>query len=272
MADKNKREAWKNFTKAMKEKRCGTKTTKARKGKGQESDREELTIQRLSAEVHGKAQKYSRVGPREFVDFSNLEMTVENIKKACTDHFKSSIGTGMVCDILAGDQGPSCRTVKQIPNLQLIHVRFIPEGEGDADVEILDTKSKGSPEASLKRKNRSLSPPPKSKMVSRIPPRSLSVSTILQLGRLVAPKTTLVNLFSFHLHSLRWSNIPIPVEFDISDDILGERAFRKAYKAATSTKDFSHATWVIKRYKPEAVKQIEDMNQTVEYQTKKVCK
>ena len=47
------------------------------------------------------------------------------------------------------------------------------------------------------------------------------------------------------------------MEFDISDDILGEGAFRKAYKATTSTKDFSHATWVIERYKPEAVKQIE---------------
>ena len=111
----------------------------------------------------------------------------------------------MVCDILAGDQGSSCRTMKQIPNLQLIHVCFIPEG--DADVEIL---------APL--------------IVSRISPRSLSVSTILQLGRLVAPKTTLVNLFSFPLHSLTWSNIPIPVEFDISDDILGKGAFRKAYK------------------------------------------
>ena len=163
MVDKNKREGWKNFTKVMKENCCGTKATKARKSKEQESDREELTIQHLSANVHGNAQKYSRVGPREFVDFSNLEMMVENIKNACTDHF-NSIGAGMVSDILAGDQGPSCRIVKQIPNLQQIHVRFIPEG--DADVEILDTKSKGSPEASLKRKNRSLSPPPKSKMVS----------------------------------------------------------------------------------------------------------
>ena len=66
MADKNKCEAWKNFTKVMKERCCGTKGTKAKKGKGQESSREELTIQRLSAEVHGKAQKYSHVGPREF--------------------------------------------------------------------------------------------------------------------------------------------------------------------------------------------------------------
>jgi hypothetical protein len=59
--DKVKRESWKKFTKEMKEKRCGTK---AKKGKGQESDREELIVHCLSAEVHGKAQKYSRVGPR----------------------------------------------------------------------------------------------------------------------------------------------------------------------------------------------------------------
>jgi hypothetical protein len=49
--DKVKRESWKKFTKEMKE-------------KGQESDREELIVHCLSAEVHGKAQKYSRVGPR----------------------------------------------------------------------------------------------------------------------------------------------------------------------------------------------------------------
>jgi hypothetical protein len=55
MVDKSvgkvKRESWKKFTKEMKE-------------KGQESDREELIVHCLSAEVHGKAQKYSRVGPR----------------------------------------------------------------------------------------------------------------------------------------------------------------------------------------------------------------
>lgn len=273
MADKHvdKHETWKNFQEKMKEKHCGKKATKPKKGKGQENEKEELTVQRLSAEVHGKAQKYSRLGPREFVDFSNLEMTVENIK-ACTAYFRNSIGTGMVCDILAGDQGPSCRTMKQIPNLQLIHVRFIPEG--DADVEIVETTTtEGCPETSIKRKTltRSVSSPPKSKKISRIPPRSLSVSTILQLGRLVQPKTTLVNLFSFNLHSLTWSSIPVPVEFEISHDVLGEGGFRKAYKATTATKTFPHATWVIKRYKPKALVEIENINQTVEYQTKKVC-
>lgn len=38
----------------------------------------------------------------------------------------------MVCDILAGEQGPSCSTVKQnIPDTKLIHVRFIDEIEGE---------------------------------------------------------------------------------------------------------------------------------------------
>ena len=79
-------------------------------------------------------------------------MTVENIRKACSEYFKSSVGTGMVCNILVGDQGPLCRSIKQIPNLQLIHVHFIPEG--NADVEIVDTKTEGCPETSLKQKRK----------------------------------------------------------------------------------------------------------------------
>lgn len=154
----------------------------------------------------------------------------------------------MACDILAGDQGPSCITIKQIPNLQLIHVRFIPEIN---DVEIVDDHDTNTserlgercyPETSMKRKTSfsSAKSPTKLTKISKIAPRSLSVSTILQLGRLVQTKTTLVNLFSFNLHSLTWSSVPVPVEFDISQDVLGEGAFRKAYKATTTTKGFSH--------------------------------
>ena len=87
-------------------------------------------------------------------------MTVENIKKGCTMHFRHSIGAGMVCDILAGDQGPSCRTVKQIPNVQLIYIRFIPE----ADVEIIvEDTTEDCPGTSIKRKalTKSVSPLPR---------------------------------------------------------------------------------------------------------------
>ena len=56
--------AWKNFKTALEEKRTG------KKGGRVSHDilaREEVVIQQLSAEVSGNAQKYSRIGPREFV-------------------------------------------------------------------------------------------------------------------------------------------------------------------------------------------------------------
>ena len=53
----------------------------------------ELTVQRLSSEVSGKAQKYARIGPREFVPFTEDELTIENIKRCCEKHFAAQVGT-----------------------------------------------------------------------------------------------------------------------------------------------------------------------------------
>ena len=79
---------------------------------------EELTVQRLSAEVSRKAQKYTRIGAREFVPFDESEeMTIGNIKSACERYFK----TNLVCDILAGKQGPSCKTLSQMPDLKVVY-------------------------------------------------------------------------------------------------------------------------------------------------------
>ena len=101
-------------------------------------------------------------------------------------------------------------------------------------------------------------------------PRSLSVATILKLGKVVKSNTTLVQLYSFDIESLSWSNVPVPVEFEISLDILGEGGFQKAYKATTSTKGYAGKIWVVKRYKKEALSVIEEIGQTVEDQVKKV--
>ena len=44
---------------------------------------EELTVQRISSEVSGKAQKYIRIGPTVFVPFEHdLQYSIENIKRA----------------------------------------------------------------------------------------------------------------------------------------------------------------------------------------------
>ena len=69
--------AWKNYKQAVANKRLGNKK------KNPSSDilkKEEIIIQRLSAEVSGKAQKYSRIGPREFVPYEYDEVSIENIK------------------------------------------------------------------------------------------------------------------------------------------------------------------------------------------------
>ena len=100
------RAAWKNFKKQMTAKRGNKKNTSGVKILEEES----MTVQRLSADVSGKAQKYTRVGAREFVPFEYEEVTVENIKLACLNHF--DISETAVCDVLAGEQGPSCSSVK----------------------------------------------------------------------------------------------------------------------------------------------------------------
>jgi hypothetical protein len=57
---------WRKFQQKMKEKRLkkGTKETASSK-----KEFETIVVQWPSAEVSGKAQKCSRVGPREFVSF-----------------------------------------------------------------------------------------------------------------------------------------------------------------------------------------------------------
>ena len=80
---------WNKFKTSMKEKRAGG-------GKGRTGEilsKEELTVQRLSSEVSGKQQKYSRVGPREFVAYVYEEVTAENIKAAYKKHFKPKLGS-----------------------------------------------------------------------------------------------------------------------------------------------------------------------------------
>ena len=101
MADKA--DKWMKFKKAMKEKRTG----KQGKSKDPRRNKEEIVVQRLSADVTGKAQKYSRIGPREFVQigFDDDELTIEKIKGACLKHFAPQTGRNAVCDVLAESRG-----------------------------------------------------------------------------------------------------------------------------------------------------------------------
>lgn len=78
-------------------------------------------MQRLSANVQGKCQKYNRIGPLTLVPFDK-EPTFKNIKDACKSHF----GTNCECDVLAGERGPSYTHESQIKDWsKVIHIRFL---------------------------------------------------------------------------------------------------------------------------------------------------
>ena len=110
---------WRRYAAIQKAKRKGKKT-------GEESTvAEEIVVQRMSADVSGKQQKYTRIGPQEYVPFEHEEITIANIKDACKKHFRPQIEKNLICDVLAGERGPSCEKMAHIPNRKVFYIRFI---------------------------------------------------------------------------------------------------------------------------------------------------
>ena len=86
---------------------------------------EEIVVQRMSGDVSGKQQKYSRIGAQEYVPFEQDELSIHNIKEAGQKYFGPQIEKDLVCDVLAGERGPSCNKMAQIPNKKVFYVRFV---------------------------------------------------------------------------------------------------------------------------------------------------
>lgn len=264
---------WRKFQEKMKNKRL-KKGKKVEPGTSK-AEHETIVVQRLSAEVTGKAQKYSRIGAREFVSFEDYgDLTIENIKEACVKHYNMS-SDNILCDVLAGEQGPSCSSLKQIPSLKVIHVRFVDK----ADVEILDPP----PIQASHKKPRihsvgDLSTTPMSQQTketsasspSKFVPRSLSVVDMLKLGKVINKNTTSIEIYDFDMTAMVWSKTPTIAEFIIEPEPFGVGGFRKAFQATSHHTNFKGSKWVVKRYLTKAVKDIEETNQTLEEHTKKV--
>ena len=246
-------DAWRKLNQKIKEKRAKKGGQSSRKFQG-----DQLTIQRLSSEVSGKAQKYARVGPREFVPIdTNEELTTNAIKRACKLHFADLVGSNMECDILAGEQGPSCNTVDQIPNLKLIHVRFVgkrnsiptPSGIALHDIESHFIQSNQSVSCDGVSRAKSVFTPRKRKLelpkstASSSPvkyPQSMSLSKMIKLGKLnVGKPTTVVNIYKFDVGSVVWSKVPTVVEFLEEKEPVGTGAFRNAFKATSKHSEFA---------------------------------
>ena len=50
----------------------------------------------------------------------------------------------MSCDVLASERGPSCTKITQLPNLKLIHIRFVMNNDGNSSSGISSTFSRSS--------------------------------------------------------------------------------------------------------------------------------
>ena len=92
----------------------------------------------------GKAQMFSRIGAREFVPFAGEDITLSNIKLPCEKHFLPTVDKSVTCDVLAGKQGTSCSTLEQIPDLELIHIRFIERKKQDHESNIFPSPDEPS--------------------------------------------------------------------------------------------------------------------------------
>ena len=281
-------EKWKELKKKMEEKRDINKKNKektSRKICALKSG--SLTVQRLSTFVSGKAQKYARAGPREFVPYQKEDITFDSIKEACKEHFASRMDSDQVIDILAGEQGPSCRSVQQIPNLKLIHIRFVSKPVVESDDEddfpaltIVPAKNKKVDEkaksvtsvfpASVSRVSE------KSVRVDELPerrrvyPKSISILDMMKLGKVVENPQCLktIQIFRFRLDGMFWSSIPEHVEFNMETESFAEGGFRSAFKAVGITPGFK-GTWVIKQYLPSTLEIIKRLDQTPESHTKR---
>ena len=109
---------WRRYT-IQKAKRKGKKT-------GEESTvAEEIVVQRMSADVSGKQQKYTRIGSQEYVPFEHEEITIANIKDACKKHFRPQIEKDLVCDVMVEEGGPLCEKMAHITNRKVFYIHFI---------------------------------------------------------------------------------------------------------------------------------------------------
>ena len=88
-------ETWKGFIDQIKRKQV----TK-RKVSCKVSPFGEVIIVRLSFAVSGRDQKYSLVGPREFVPFEYDELSIENIEAACQNQTSNVTEIDLECNVL----------------------------------------------------------------------------------------------------------------------------------------------------------------------------
>ncbi len=291
MANKEQVDKWKKFANCIKEKRLkkpssniGGKWNKDAKaepmGLSYIINKKEIAVQPLATEATGKAQKYEQTGAQESVDFPYEEVTILNIIDACNKHFRnqSRLKKRMTCDVLAGERGPFCTRLEQLPNLKLVHIRFIRKDMYNSISECSYTTSQsvahfpGTSNALGAASKTSSNINDVARSVSIIPhlkrkatdfsvilnlkrkkenahsvqpcPRSLSVTAMMKLGKAIstaAQPPVSIEVSQFNIKQLRWF-APILAYFDIEKTEFTRGGFRAAFKATSKSPPFRGGT------------------------------
>ena len=202
-------------------------------------EEEYLTVQQLSASVEGKAQKYTCIGPLTMVPFKNKEKTMQNVTQACKDHF--GLGDEYQCDMLAGERGPSYKSISQIKNWKLLHVRFIESDGHEMTADQTQQNNQGG-KSGLYKEGKSIG---KSSTI----PKSVPLSQLIMMGKLIPPKKNVVTLQleQFNITSKCWEN-PIPAILSISVEKFASGGSRDGF-VANGMKGVS-GKMVLKHYRP----------------------
>ena len=244
-------------------------------------------VQPLATEATGKAKKFERTGPQEFVSFLFEELTIDNVVAACNQHFKGRL-KGMTCEILASVRGPSCSKLCQLPNLKLIHIRFVmasatdkynPLSDFDYETEAKtlggssghDTPSVNQSvsvikhSAAFKRKN-------KEAKIGSIPiKKSISVTAMLKMGKVISDTSAplvVILVSQFNVDKMHWSS-PVATQFAIEEKEFARGGFRSAFKASSNAVTFHGKCMIVKKFLPATLENIQIVNETPEFHAKK---
>eukprot|EP00112_Aurelia_sp_Birch-Aquarium-sp1_P003782 Seg14268.1 transcript_id=Seg14268.1/GoldUCD/mRNA.D3Y31 product="hypothetical protein" protein_id=Seg14268.1/GoldUCD/D3Y31 len=186
-------------------------------------------------------------------------MTIGNIISECERHFTPKLGKDVVCDVLAGEQGPSCSLISLLPDTKVIHVRFVPAMATTAS----DANNPGIPSqkrAAVKEVHKGYAGPS-----MKEPPVTWSVTqnyAKYSPTKFKRPATSAAEDYQV--------KVPKTVEFCEEKTAVGRGGFRTTYKASPKHPDFKRTSWVVKHYLPGALKCIEETGQTIEEHSKKV--
>ena len=270
--------------------------SKKRQGK-EDKEGEFITVQRLSSSVEGKAQKYSRIGALTMVAMEGKERTMDNIKEACLRHFNVD-SQKYDCDLVAGERGPSYVSIGQITNWKVLHVRFVETRAGKTTKTLFKSEDNGTNVNSNEYRNFSASTaslvalsmiksPPRptglkdynkshTPVTTPAPPseslvKSISISEMIKLGKLVPPKQSkeLVTLQveSFDTEKGQWSDA-FDVRLSLDKDKFATGGCRDAFKCTGI--NGLEGKLVLKRYRADKVQDIISLFGSVESHTRKV--